>query len=177
MSLKTTCIALASSLAVAFPVAAQDVSGTMTGTLGLEDAIWYLRPADGGDASGWTWDGDEAVVRLVGHVRRGNSDASGGALTIAFRTEGNPTELDVSEFTISMEPREQDGPGPAFSAGGANADLDVETLVVSGTDMVVAGSFSGRLIRGGADELVLHEDVPSVTVDGNFQATIPQMSE
>lgn len=177
MTLKTTWLAIASSLAIAGPAVAQEVTGTITGTLALEPAVWYVTSSEGESLSGWEWDGNEVVVRLVGHVRRDTASATEGAVTIVFRTVGNPTELNVSEFTISLDPDGEDGDGPHYTAGAANADLDVEALVVSDDEMALGGSFAGRLILGGADELVLDEDVPSVTVDGNFQATIPRMSD
>lgn len=114
-------------------------------------------------------------ARLVGQVRRDPPTSSEGSLTIDFRTEGNPTELEVSDFTITLTPDEEIGPGPEYTASARNADLDVESLVVSGDEMVVAGSFSGQLVQGGAQGLVLEEDASTMTVDGNFQATIPRL--
>lgn len=177
MPWKETCLAIASSLAIAAPALAQEATGTITGTLGLEPTVWYVTSAEGESLSGWEWDGNEVVVRLVGHVRRDTATATEGTLTVTFRTSGNPTELDVSAFTIALDPQGPEGEGPDYSAGPENADLDVEALVISEDEMALGGSFAGRLILGGAGRLVLDEDVPSVTVDGNFQATIPRLSD
>jgi hypothetical protein len=159
------------------PVLGQEASGTITGTKELEDAIWYVTAEEGETLSRWHWDGNEAVVTLVGHVLRDTTTLGPGDLTIRFRTEGNPAELEVGEFTISLRPDEGGAPGAVYEAGAANADLQLEALVVSEDEMALAGSFAGRLIAGGADELVLEKDIPAVTVDGNFQATIPLQPE
>ena len=110
-------------------------------------------------------------MRLVELVRR--DTATEGSLQILFRTEGIPTEMNVADFQISFAPDEEGQDGRRECR---ECDLDVEALVISGDSMGVAGNFAGRLILGGADELVLADDVPSVTVDGNFQATIPRAS-
>ena len=158
---------------LATPLAAQDVSGTITGTLGLEPASWYVSTLDDTGGSGWDRTDNAVDVRLVGLVSREAASLSQGALTIDIQTEGNPTEMDVTDFTIRLLSDGAVGEaGETYSASAANADLDLETLEISGNSMVLAGSFSGRLIEGGAEELVLDSSVPSVTVDGNFQATL-----
>lgn len=177
MTLKNNCLTALTSLALVAPVMAQDVTGTITGTLGLKPAIWYVTTSDSDDLSGWRWDGNEVEVRLVGQVRRETTRAAEGTLTIVFRTEGNPTEMNISEYTISVTQDDEQDSGLDYTAGAANADLDIEALVVSDTEMALGGSFAGRLILGGAEELVLKDDVPSVTVDGNFQATIPRLPD
>ena len=176
MELKKACFVTFFSLAGTVPAVAQDTAGTISGTLGLDPAIWYVTSDAGEGSSGWRWVGNEVEARLVGQVRRDAPNSTAGALTISLRTEGNPTEMNVSQFTISFAADEGSGDDTVdYSAGAANADLDLETLVISGDEMVLAGSFAGKLIRGGADELALDDDMQSVTVDGNFQATLPNL--
>lgn len=175
MRLKCISAALFSSVAIATATFAQVATGTITGTLELEPATWYVMPGGDDNLSGWTWNGNEVSVRIVGFVRRDMPLSTQGALTIDFRTEGNPTESEVGQFTISLTPEDGTAQGPDYSAGAANANLRIEALVISEDRMAVAGSFAGKLVEGGAQEFVLDGDTPAVTVDGNFQATLPRL--
>ena len=175
MGPKSISAALFSSVAIATAALAQVATGTITGTLELEPASWYVMPGEDDTLSGWTRTGNEVNVRIVGFVRRDMPLSAQGALTIDFQTEGNPTELEVGEFTISLTPEDATAEGADYSAGAGNANLRIEAFVIAEDTMSVSGSFSGRLVEGGAQELVLDEDTPAVTVDGNFQATLPRL--
>lgn len=171
MILNRTCAAVATCLALATPGVAQDVLDTITGTLDLDPAIWYVKT--GGDASsGWKWVGNEVEIRLDGRVRRDADAVAEGGLTILMRTQGNPTEMNVDEFTFRYLSED----GVVYSADDENADLRIEALFISDDEMAIAGSFAGRLIQGGAEDLVIRDAVNDVTVDGNFQATVPRLS-
>lgn len=169
------CTAIFSAFLLATPMAAQDVSGTITGTLELEPANWYVSAVESTDASGWDRTGNAVDVRLVGLASRDAPRTMEGALAMTFQIAGNPTDMNVQSFRISFFSGGDVGEdGLTYSADAANADLSVEALQISGDTMVLAGSFAGRLIEGGAEALVLDNSAPSVTVDGNFQASLPR---
>ncbi len=84
MTLKSNCLVALASLAFIAPAMAQEVTGTITGTLGLKPSIWYVTTSDSDNLSGWRWDGNEVEVRLVGQVRRDSTRAAEGTLTIVF---------------------------------------------------------------------------------------------
>ncbi|MGR3455484.1 hypothetical protein [Pseudooceanicola sp.] len=166
---------LLGSAALASAAQAQDTRGTITGTKDLDPAKWYVT-ADAGDGlSGWRRDGNEVEVRLSGHPLRESEGVTEGTLTIAFRTDGNPDRMEVDDFSLVLVPDEDGAAEANYRADATNATLEIGAMRISGDGMTLAGSFSGQLTPGGAEEIVADRDVPDITIDGNFQATIPRL--
>lgn len=142
-------------------VAAQKAAGTITGTLALESAAWYV---DQEGESEWSWQGNSFAAEIVGEPKTGANGGS-GALTIAFVAAGNPTELEVADFVISLELN-----GQELTSGPENVDLSLSALEVEEDSLVAAGSFAGQL----APEDGGSPDAEPITIDGNFQVTLRQ---
>lgn len=170
--------ALALALAAAGPVAAQvapenqTTVGTITGTLGLDDAAWYVTPEAGEAGSFWERSAGLIRVRLVGAPAAEPSGAGGdaGTLSIEFAITGDPVERQAERVIVTYRP--EPGATPLV-AEGPNVDFELTALEVEGTDMALAGNIVAAMSPGGAARLALDAD-RVLTIDGNFQATIPE---
>jgi hypothetical protein len=132
--------------------------------------VWSVAGDEAPLASTWRATETARLVRIVGVARQAGEESLADALVITFLAAGNPAGPDVAEPKVTYLPAGSDAP---WIAQGENIDLDVEALEVSEGSMAVAGSFSAQMTPGGTEGLV-PPDVPLMTVDGNFQATLRQ---
>ena len=159
-------IALAMCLAPS-ALFAQSPSGSITGTLDLEDAVWQVTDTEGLPSSGFTEVDGGYRVTLVGYPDRAADDRD-GALELAFTATGDPTEIEVVEASLRYLSA---GDGTDHVAEGQNIDLSLTALEVGGDEMALSGSLAATMTPGSAEDLVI-EDEYAITFDGNFQATV-----
>ncbi len=158
-------IALISILA---PLAATaQVAGTITGTIEGEDAVWQI-PSEGDvPLSFFEQSEDGYAVTIRGYPNSEPEDES-GMIEISFFASGTIQEPEVRSPRVTVS-----GGDPVLEATDENVDLILEAFEVEDTDLAIAGSLVTTLTPGGADTLVI--DAPeAVTIDGNFQGTIPR---
>ena len=165
--------ALAAALALAGPAFAQEAqtaSGTITGTIDLDDARWVLSAPESAEGSTWRDRGGTTEVRLVGRPEPGATRDSGRlVLTFTADTGVQAAEVQDARATFRRD-------GQRYAAEGANLDLTLSALEPEGQDVAVAGSFVARLAPGGATgDLRIETEGP--VIDGNFQGTVPAAPE
>jgi hypothetical protein len=166
-----TALALATLAVATFPatIAAQEAEGSITGTLNLDSAVWYVKGQEFEPGSTWRDVDDGRQIRLVGYPVADPESAT-GAIVIDFLAAGNPSQLVPRDVTIAY--LTEDGAEP-YAGSGEAIDLEVTAMTVLDDQMALAGSFAGTLLRGGGDTLIVElGDREGTTVDGNFQATI-----
>lgn len=146
---------------------AQDGIGSVTGTLDLDDARWIVAGAEGTPASTWRRQDGTYEIRLVATPQAGGADGV-GVLTIDITAEAGATEAEVTSARVTMQ-----GSGRDYVATPENVDLSLTAVEPEGADIAVAGSFQATMTPGGAEGLVI-ETQAGRTVDGNFQATVPE---
>lgn len=153
-----------------FPLIAQTGTGTITGTLDLDPARWVVASAGDRPTSAYSTEGSATEIRLVGTPDpEGEGDA--GTLTIVIEAETGAVEARVTDVRIELQ-RDDD----VLSADSQNIDLTLEAFQQAGDDLALAGSFVATLTPGSAEGLVVTTEA-GVTLDGNFQATIPVASD
>jgi hypothetical protein len=165
--------ALAALLALAGPLACpaaaqgtKAASGTITGTIDLEQARWVLSAPEGARGSAWRDEGGTMEVRLVGRPEPGATRDS-GRLVLSFTADAGVQAAEVQGARVVF-----DRDGQRYAAEGANVDLTLSAVEAEGQDIAVAGSFAARLAPGGATG-ELRIDAEGPTIDGNFQGTVP----
>lgn len=164
--------AAAAAALIAYPVAAQAPAGasegTITGTLNLDDVVWYVAGSADAPTSGWTGSETGREIRMVGVPREDMSGDPMDTLHVSFTAAGNPTEPVVRDAVVEYR---RAGHDESWVAEGANVDLMVTALEVGESQMAIAGDLVARMTPGGEGEIVVDaEDL--VTFDGNFQATL-----
>lgn len=98
--LRRLAIAAPVLFAAAAPAAAQEVLGTIAGTLGGEAREWYVTASDEGSQSDWSGSDTWATVSLMGHAAADTTFRTREALSIGFTlTErAGATDPEVSYF-------------------------------------------------------------------------------
>lgn len=148
--------------------AAQQAGGTITGTLGFDDAVWTIRAQPDLETSHWRETDAGYAIRIVGFPDQGKARDMSGALVLDFTASGMPEQAQVmSARAIYHRP----GDSATLSGSGTNVNMTLEALNVTGDDLTVAASFTAVMVPGGsAEQIVEAED--RLTVDANLQATI-----
>ena len=169
---------LLATLLAALPaplVAQQEAAGSITGTLDLDNAVWYVKGGSQEPGSQWRDTADGRLVRLVGYPDQ-DPEGIGGAIAIDFEAAGNPRDLNPQNVEVTYYP---EGGDTTFHADNENVDLTLTALTVQGDEMALAGDVVATMTPGGAERLVIDAE-EDITVDGNFQATLyrrPGVSE
>jgi hypothetical protein len=162
---------MATLLCLAAPLAAaQGGAGTVTGTLGLDDARWVVAGADAPQPSRWRAADAGEEIRMVATPEAGGETGQ-GTLVITLTAETGATEATLSEARIEYR-----GDGRNLVAEGENVDVTLTAFEPQGSDLAVSGSFAAMLTPGGASGLVIEAEAGQ-TIDGNFQATIPRAED
>lgn len=164
-----TPIAAIAAFLLAAPLSAQEGTGTVTGTLDLDQASWVVASGGDGPASAVRESDDGTRIRIVG-TPEPQGGGGAGTLTIEIAAETGAVEARVTDVRIELQ-RE----GGTIFAEDENVDLTLEAFQKSGGDVAIAGSFVATLTPEPRDGLVIDGE-DAVTLDGNFQATIPVAS-
>lgn len=152
----------------AAPVLSQEASGTVEGTLALEDVRWSVAPGgDGQPATGWRKTEGGYAVQIAAFPTSA-AERSEDVLVIRFVAQGVPDAFEAVEPSVALTRPEQDRPLRSLPV---NTDLTLSVAEREGDELVVAGSVHGRMTPGGEGEIV--PDLAELTtVDANFQATL-----
>jgi hypothetical protein len=155
---------------LAAPVTAQDGAGTITGTLDLKPARWIAAGAGEEPTSGWTETDTGTEIRLVG-TPEAQGDGGAGTLTIQMDVETGAIEARVSEVEVMLQRSNE-----TWVSNSETIDLTLEAFQPSGNDVVVAGSFVTTVFADSVEGLAT-DSGKGLTIDGNFQATVPKATE
>ncbi|MEO0703795.1 MAG: hypothetical protein AAFY80_16785 [Pseudomonadota bacterium] len=149
----------------ATPVAAQDGTGSITGTLDFDPARWVVASAGDGPTSGWSEDAAGTDIRLVG-TPEALGEGGPGTLTIEMDVQAGAIEARAQDVRIEL----QRGDG-TLVATSENIDLSLTAFQAEGEDLAIAGNIVATLTPDPTADVVIDADA-AVTLDGNFQATI-----
>lgn len=164
--MRPTLPALALLSALPTGLTAQNVTGTITGTLGLDPANWTIVETDDVAASGWEDTENGYRMTVIGYpdVEQPSPD---NAITITFTADAGAVEPAAEDARVEIAQGE-DAP---LVATDENIDFSLTAFVVEGSDIVVAGDLVAAMTPGGSEGIV-PEGADAVTFDGNLQATI-----
>jgi hypothetical protein len=170
--LRTSSATFALLLAVA-PATGQEASGTVEGTLALEEVRWIVAPGgDDGPTSAWQEADRGYAVQIAAFPTR-EAERSQDALVIRFVAEGAPGAFEAIEPSVTLLRPEEDRPLRSLPV---NTDLTLAVAQREGDELVVSGSLHGRMTPGGEGEI--EADLEGLTtVDASFQATIERRGE
>lgn len=159
-------IALAALLPLAAPVAAQTGTGSITGTLDLDDAAWVVAGEGEGPTSQWEETDTGTRITLVGTPEAG-SDDDAGTLTMIVDVSAGSVEARVEDARIELQ-----RDGETLVAVDENLDLTFTAFEETGSDLAVTGSFAATLTPDPTESIVVSPGEEAATIDGNFQATV-----
>ncbi|MFP4327721.1 MAG: hypothetical protein ACLFQL_06900 [Paracoccaceae bacterium] len=126
----------------AAPSGAQEVSGTVSGTLDQRPAEWHVR-AGGTELprSGWRDGTQDQVIQVTGFATREGQSAR-DALELRFVASSGPNGLEAVPGRMVLH----DGPdGKDWTAGPRDITLDLTTLARNDDDLSVSGEATARL--------------------------------
>lgn len=167
MKTLTRTLPLALCLA-ATPMLAQDGTGSITGTLDLDDARWTVASAGPGPTSAFAETDDFTAIRLVGQPETG-SDGGAGTLLIEIAASVGAEEVEAEDVRIGLLRG-----GETLVALSENIDLTITSYLPEASDLAISGSFTALMTEAPQDDLIIDSE-SGVTIDGNFQATIPRV--
>jgi hypothetical protein len=154
-------------LAFPLPLAAQEVTGTISGTLQGYDSSWSVTRSAEGGLSDWSGDESWAWISLTGHATANTVLDLTGALTLAFELGDGATDPHVlaREITYSRQP------GILFRTRPGSGEVEVTAAVFDEADLHLEGRFAATLYRLGPDG---SEVLPPETrvVAGTFTADL-----
>jgi hypothetical protein len=166
--MRPTLPTLALLLVLPTGLAAQNVKGTITGTLGLDPANWTILETDEVPSSRWEEAGESYRVTIVGYPEA-EQPSPENAITITFTADAGAVEPVAQKARVEIA---RDGAEPLV-AGDQNIDFSLTAFEVEETDIAMAGNLVAAMAPGGSDGLVVEGD-DALTFDGNFQATVPR---
>lgn len=168
-------VAALAALLIAAPLAAQEaalpeepdsVLGSITGTLDLRPAEWRVMEDTEDGGSHWSREEATLSVRMSG-ILDGVGDAS--RLVISFDLAGPESSAAPTDIHIALAHPDFDQPLVAMAD-----DISLEMTAVTQlyNSMVIAGGVNALLQVPGSES-----DENDVTLDGNFQVTLPREEE
>jgi hypothetical protein len=158
---------LATALLWPLPSAAQEVVGTISGTLEGRPAQWFVTSSAEGGQSDWSGDETYALVTILGHRAANTVLETEGALVLSFEILSESGGYNVLGRDISYY-RQQDR---VYMSEVEAAEIRVTSAVFDEGLLTIEGEFAGTL---GATEdfgqVVNMED--SRKVSGTFQTSL-----
>lgn len=151
---------------LAAPLGAQEGTGTITGTLDLDPAKWVVASRGDRPTSAVSSTENGTEIRIVG-TPEPESDGGTGTLTMEIEAEAGAIEARATDVRIELQRGED-----MLFAESENIDLTIEAYRQAGSDLAIAGSFVAVLSPEPQDSVMIASE-NGVTIDGNFQATIP----
>ncbi len=151
-------------LAVPTALLAQEVVGTISGTIDGTPASWSVQ--DGPEReTGWQ-DTDTGFAVTLDAFPEATPPTEDELLRITFATAGTARDpvIDTAEASLAT-------PDGTLQASGQNVDMTLTTVEVEGDSLVLSGNVVATIVPGGSDELLINPENGS-TIDGNFQATV-----
>ena len=152
---------------IAAAALAQDVHGTISGTLDLEEVEWTILEGEDFPAPTWSDTPDGIEVELYGYAQS-ETPARDNAIAVTFTVPSVTTEAVAMDPQVALARSE----GQDLVASGENIDLQLSIFSFEGDRLTVAGDLFATMTPGGSDRLVIDSGADAATFDGDFQATI-----
>ena len=152
-----------------FPAAAlaQDVHGTISGTLDLEEVEWTILEGENLPAPAWSETPDGIEVDLYAYAQS-ETPTRDNAIAVTFTVTGDPTEAAARDPQVTLA---RPG-GRDLMANGENIDLQLNSFSFQGDRLAVTGDLFATMTPGGSEGLIVDSGADAATFDGDFQATI-----
>ncbi|MGK7653455.1 hypothetical protein ACSQ76_13865 [Roseovarius sp. B08] len=160
-------------LLVTQPAFAQYASGTVSAMLDAQTRSWQVVEPDQDGGSHWKRENDGVSIRLVAHEAPEVLSRNPG-LTLSFKTDGLGAEAEAQELSVILTQTTENG---TLKAMPADTDITLSALTVAGERLVISGDFTAILSPEDAGMSAEAEDEGSVTMVGDFQATLPYVDD
>ena len=156
-------IVAAATLGFAAPLAAQDVVGSLTGTIDAEEMTYVIVDGDGG-SSFERADGDVDVTLVALPDRTPTEDTP--RLEVKFTVTGMGPTAEATEAVVRLTTAE----GETLSTEGGSSEVSVTAFGLESEDLAVTGNFASQLQSDAGG-------MAQRAIEGDFQATIRNTPE